>query len=216
MLLLRVEGHAHHLRRCRALPPEGRGLPGGERAIERPGYYWLAYEWSNLYFSCEQCNRRAKGNLFPLVEPARRARSHRQARRIGRETPLFLDPGVDDPEAFIGFRDEVPFAIAADPRATATIEALNLGRDELSERRRDRHGALKVSCQVLELARARSRRLPRDLVEAAAQVVAASSRDDAEYAAMSRAALRAWFGADLRFPLAVESLLVYASGGPPP
>ena len=34
-----------------------------------PGYYWLAYEWSNLLFSCQICNQRHKGNLFPLQTP---------------------------------------------------------------------------------------------------------------------------------------------------
>lgn len=205
-----TSGDVEHFR------PKAACRQGVDAAIERPGYYWLAYEWANLYFACEQCNRRAKGSLFPLVDPAHRARSHHQARRVGREAPLFLNPGVDDPEVFIAYRDEVPFAIAANPRAAATIAALNLGRDELSERRRDRLGALQVSCLVIEAARGGTRRLPRDLVEAATRVVAASSRDDAEYAAMSRAALRARFGPHLRFPLSVESLLAYATGGPSP
>lgn len=28
--------------------------------FHKPGYFWLAYDWSNLFFSCEQCNRRFK------------------------------------------------------------------------------------------------------------------------------------------------------------
>ena len=24
--------------------------------ISKPGYYWLAYEWQNLFFSCQICN----------------------------------------------------------------------------------------------------------------------------------------------------------------
>src|ERR1700722_2357164 len=31
-----------------------------------PGYYWLAYEWDNLFLSCSFCNSRNKRNLFPL------------------------------------------------------------------------------------------------------------------------------------------------------
>ena len=27
---------------------------------EHPGYYWLAYEWTNLYPSCQNCNQRRK------------------------------------------------------------------------------------------------------------------------------------------------------------
>ena len=42
---------------------------------EFPGYYWLAYEWDNLYFSCEICNRVHKRNLFPLADPDTRSRN---------------------------------------------------------------------------------------------------------------------------------------------
>jgi hypothetical protein len=63
-------------------------------ALTRPGYYWLAYEWTNLLFACEPCNRRHKGNLFPLVDEATRARSHTDD--ITRETPLFIDPTAED------------------------------------------------------------------------------------------------------------------------
>ena len=36
--------------------------------LVRPGYYWLAYEWSNLLFCCQLCNQRFKGNHFPLAD----------------------------------------------------------------------------------------------------------------------------------------------------
>ncbi len=42
-------------------------------SLERPGYYWLAYEWDNLYLSCSACNQRHKQNLFPLQNPGDRA-----------------------------------------------------------------------------------------------------------------------------------------------
>ena len=28
--------------------------------LKRPGYYWLAYEWNNLFCSCQLCNQRFK------------------------------------------------------------------------------------------------------------------------------------------------------------
>lgn len=34
-----------------------------------PGYYWLAYSWENLYYSCNICNS-TKGSFFPLADPA--------------------------------------------------------------------------------------------------------------------------------------------------
>src|SRR5206468_3497187 len=54
--------------------------------LESPGYYWLAYEWSNLFFACPKCNQSHKKNLFPLKRPGRRAKSHHH--RLEDEEPL--------------------------------------------------------------------------------------------------------------------------------
>lgn len=35
--------------------------------IRTPGYYWLGYEWTNLFFACPSCNG-TKGTKFPLGE----------------------------------------------------------------------------------------------------------------------------------------------------
>src|SRR5436190_9992909 len=48
-----------------------------EDPLTKPAYYWLAYCWSNLYFSCQLCNQRFKRNWFPLSNPSQRVRSHR-------------------------------------------------------------------------------------------------------------------------------------------
>jgi uncharacterized protein (TIGR02646 family) len=58
--------------------------------VEYPGYYWLAYTWSNLYYACELCNRVGKRNLFPLIDPAKRNRSGNDSYV---EVPEILDPG---------------------------------------------------------------------------------------------------------------------------
>ena len=103
--------------------------------LGRPGYYWLAYEWDNLYFSCQLCNQLYKKNLFPLKNPARRARSHRED--VSREEPEFIDPGKTDPAQFIGFREEYLFAINDNSVGQTTITELGLNRDALAEERRD-------------------------------------------------------------------------------
>jgi hypothetical protein len=86
--------------------------------LTRPGYYWLAYEWNNLFMACGPCNQRLKGNLFPLLQPERRARSHRDD--IGHEEPLLLHPRDDEPSHHIGFRQEVAFAVDGSVRGQAT------------------------------------------------------------------------------------------------
>ena len=106
-----------------------------EQSLRRPGYYWLAYEWSNLFLCCQICNQRFKKNLFPLQNPADRATSHRD--EVQKEKPVFLHPGRDDPEDHIGFREAVAFAKDGSERGGRTIAALQLNRADLYEVRRD-------------------------------------------------------------------------------
>ncbi len=70
--------------------------------LSRPGYYWLAYAWANLFFCCQICNQRHKRNLFPLLDPKARVLTHKDD--LTREEPLFLDPTADDPERHVEFR----------------------------------------------------------------------------------------------------------------
>ena len=69
-------GEIEHFR-PKAAVQQKRGKP-----LMRPGYYWLAYEWTNLYLACGTCNSREKLNLFPLANPDARVRSHRQGAQI--------------------------------------------------------------------------------------------------------------------------------------
>jgi len=104
-------------------------------SLHRPGYYWLAYEWANLFLACEICNQQFKKNFFPLKVPARRAKNHLGDIRL--EEPLLLDPATDQPEQFISFRKEVPYAIRGNARGRASIKFFGLKRAALAERRKD-------------------------------------------------------------------------------
>lgn len=155
------------------------------------GYYWLAYDWNNLYLSCEVCNRRHKHDLFPLENPEQRVLSHRRAADLEFERPVFIDPGREDPEQLIEFRREYAASVAGHARGAATIDALELNRDALRERRRERH-KLHVICLRLIGAVIREgvpdadRGDATDVVDAL--ITAASDRG--EYASMTRAMLR--------------------------
>lgn len=90
----------------------------------KPGYYWLAYEWTNLHYSCEKCNRQRKRNLFPLHNPAVRARS--PADDLGLEAPMLLDPaGSRDPADHIKFNGAVPEPLSDVGRLTIELYYLN-------------------------------------------------------------------------------------------
>lgn len=153
--------------------------------LRRPGYYWLAYEWSNLFLACQICNQVFKKNLFPLSNPTARATSHKK--KIGREKPLFINPSVDNPEEFISFRCEVPFPLNNHPRAKATIEGLGLKRQKLNERRLEHYDRLKMLYQIAyKLPPIEESSEAKELLDRAVQ-------DTAEYASMARAAVKAEF-----------------------
>jgi uncharacterized protein (TIGR02646 family) len=164
--------------------------------LGRPGYYWLAYEWSNLLFCCQLCNQRFKRNHFPLVESVRRAKSYHD--RIEDERPLFVHPAGEEPESvleFCGGRDgHILRAIGGDPRGQRTIEALGLNRDELAEMRRDALAPLKrlIECRDLiarQVTERPSRALRRQLSKIDTHLKRCAS-DSAQYASMARATLR--------------------------
>lgn len=101
--------------------------------IKRPGYYWKAYDWDNLFFSCQVCNSRYKKNYFPLEREAQRAKNHHE--NIDNERPLLVHPSLDDPESHIGFREEV--CCPKDEKGKKSITAYGLNRDKLIETRRE-------------------------------------------------------------------------------
>jgi len=93
----------------------------------RRHYWWLAYEWNNLYPACTHC-REAQGAKFPTEED--RVRAGTTERLNERERPLLLDPCDDDPEALLIYSEEGEVA-SEDHRALVTVETFDLNRPEL-------------------------------------------------------------------------------------
>ena len=170
------DGDVEHFR------PKGgvRESPGS--TLEKPGYYWLAYEWTNLFLSCGPCNSRNKRNMFPLADGSTRSRCHGDD--CSTELPIFIDPSMENPELLIGWRSEVPFAVSADPRATATIRALGLDRPALREIRREH---LVTIAELLHYSRELKAEGITDLASRIDQSIEDRLRDSAEFAAATRA-----------------------------
>jgi uncharacterized protein (TIGR02646 family) len=102
-----------------------------ERFRPRSKYPLLAYDWNNLLVSCNLCSRN-KRDTFPVADD---------------DSPILLDPTVDDPVHFIRF-NEKGIASSSDSRGEITIKTLGLNRASLvSERaeaiRKHRAGANK-------------------------------------------------------------------------
>jgi uncharacterized protein (TIGR02646 family) len=156
------------------------------------GYYWLAFEWQNLYLSCEVCNRRHKHELFPLAHPEQRVLSHHRSAELHAEQPMFVDPGHEDPASFIEFRREYAAAVAGNARGFATCDALQLNRPSLVENRRECRQAL-LGCMTSLAIATQVENLSEDIYPAvidALNAVVHAISDLGQYSAMSRAVVR--------------------------
>jgi predicted ATPase len=125
-------------------------------------YFWLAYEWENLYPICEVCDRN-KRNLFPVA--GTRAAPGAAGEELEKELRLLLDPCLDYPEEHLVFGDEGRVAsvtLESDrsgpgnppfddhDRGTITIDTFGLNRDLLI---RGRELAATETSTALDLAR---------------------------------------------------------------
>ncbi|MBY3158993.1 AAA family ATPase [Rhizobium laguerreae] len=102
-------------------------------SVSQDHYWWLAYEWRNLYAACAACGR-CKGRRFPVDGP--RAPKETPAVEIdAKEKALLLDPCRDDPDAHLAF-DDKGLVTPLSKQGATTIEVLSLNRHDLVMARR--------------------------------------------------------------------------------
>ncbi|MBP6456030.1 MAG: hypothetical protein KA275_04805 [Chitinophagaceae bacterium] len=150
----------------------------------KPGYYWLAYNWENLLLSCQICNQSFKGNLFPLKDNSKRAKSHNDD--ISKEEPIFINPFLENPEEFIEFVYDIPKAKNGNDRGIKTIEKLGLDREQLNERRRELLNEINL---ILDIAN----KVPEtneDLVKSAKLYLLNKTKNNSEYSLMAKCYLK--------------------------
>jgi len=111
---------------------------GAER--DHPGYFWLAYEWSNLLIACNTCNRSAKRNFFPIDAGCTRALTPDD---IAKEKALFINPLQEDPSLQLKFED-TGMVIPLGPKGERCVEMLKLNRDALVEERKETYDNVKM------------------------------------------------------------------------
>jgi hypothetical protein len=102
----------------------------------KPGYYWLAYEWSNLMLACERCNVEVKGSRFPVAREELRARDPSDP--LDAEEAILIDPFNEDPRDFIRFRKSVARGVDAGGRGARVRAILKLNAPDLERARRAR------------------------------------------------------------------------------
>ena len=180
-------GDVEHFR-----PKKGYKQKDGD-PLERPGYYWLAYEWTNLLISCQICNQKFKKNLFPLRRPSRRAKCHKDD--VSGEEPLLIDPSADDPAGHLTFHREFYRPKPSSRWGKITLDAFGLNEVARAEHRRDLLVRLEAMREARPFIAEACRANPSSLEKARLlndidALIAASQTESAEYAAMVRAAFR--------------------------
>lgn len=113
--------------------PKGRVDSFPDNVPSYPGYYWLAYEWENLFLCKTRPNTSQKRNYFPLYNEANRNCSHNDTYV---ELPKLIDPGKENPRDFIRFRNDEPISIDLEDRGKFNIDFFNLRHPEFEEGRR--------------------------------------------------------------------------------
>lgn len=139
----RSDKHVDHFR------PKGRvGEPG---AKGHKGYWWLAFDWRNLRYSCQYCNMKrrdlttsivgGKSDRFPIRDESYRALSPGDV--LGDELPVLLDPTERSDPSHVWF-DPDGTAVATfegdeywwpNYRALKSIEIYHLNHTDLVEAR---------------------------------------------------------------------------------
>ncbi|MDD2900806.1 MAG: hypothetical protein PHU44_00055 [Syntrophales bacterium] len=148
-------GDIEHFRPARAVTDElGKPITftkGHGEVLEHPGYYWLAYDISNLLPSCELCNRPnpkgieenvvGKHNKFPLKQGSHATSPGNEAN----EEPLLINPIHENPENHLKV-DFKTFMFGGDDRGQCCIRIFGLNiRPGLAANRRTAYQAT-LSC----------------------------------------------------------------------
>lgn len=116
-------------------------------ALTRPGYFWLAYRWKNMFLSCTDCNESGqKGNLFPIDG----VRALRTNSNLNVELPKLINPYDENPNIHLSFYKSDP--ISHSERGRKTIEIFKLkDRADIKEIRKDTFDLYETAMKIANL-----------------------------------------------------------------
>lgn len=167
------------------------------KTVDTDHYWWLAYEWPNLYLVCSGCARN-QGAQFPTT--ANRAPAGTRWDKLASEKPLLIDPCGEEPLDLLQFLMDgrvIPREVGDPARAQATIDVFGLNREELVAQRSI---AAKRVIQSLEhsfswpaKAGRRSAATRRELPGMSAKILTTTLNPRAPFLAVRREALRMAF-----------------------
>ncbi len=103
-------------------------------------YWWLAFEWDNLVYSCKECNQ-YKANYFPI----KGIRALSEKDDYENEHRMLLNPYLDEPSNHLNYLySDAGHIDALTDEGNQTIELLRLNRTNLIE------GRIKARKEIIE------------------------------------------------------------------
>ncbi len=175
------DSHVEHFR------PKGRvdSWPDGQKSY--PGYYWLAYDWDNLFLCKSTTNSSVKMNYFPLIGAITRNINH-----LGTaiENPLIIDPSKEDPRDFIVFNGHE--IVGLNDRGRQNIELLGLRNPQLDEARRSLYRKLEGLKNAVDLLVFRGESPEDPSIKPLIDILKESTKESAEFSSMAIDFLQGW------------------------
>lgn len=127
--------------------PKGGWRQEEKDKLSEVGYYWLAYDWDNLFLACQKCNQTFKKNFFPLENPNDRALNH--THDITKELHLIINPSIDNPQDHLLFKKEIITSKTA--KGEETIKRTAIDQELFEEDRRSKLELVARLIDVLKL-----------------------------------------------------------------
>lgn len=160
--------------------------------VQHPGYWWLAYDWTNYFFACKKCNQQHKKTQFPLMNGSPRAFTCED--NLEEEKPFLVNPERENPEDFIGFEWRKTWgvyvkAVGLDDelRGYTTIKVTGLNEGTIPKQRAELVGILQELSETMHAAQKRG---PDREVDRTAALIKKESSREREFAGFRRAFFR--------------------------
>lgn len=103
-----------------------------QRGFSPDHYWWLVYEWENMYYSCRECNKH-KASWFPIKTERVKPKTFYPA-IWDIEKPLFVDPCNNEPSEHFSYDNDGTITPLSEEGET-TIKIIQLNRVELVRER---------------------------------------------------------------------------------
>lgn len=175
--------HVEHFR------PKGRVDEMQPKSQMYPGYFLLAYKWSNLFLCKQLINVSYKKNFFPLEEGSIRNKIPQD--ELDGEVALLVDPAKDEPRNHICFHQDEP--VHKDEKGKATIEYLGLKHPHFVRARETKFkllDGLKTLIDLLLVENKDNKEYPQ--VKENIALLKSAMQPDAEFSSMAIDLLQDW------------------------